>query len=515
MSCPAHPAEIRRTPIQAIENGLRAVNQRPRLCLAVLALVLAAQIRPWWFPQGDGRSFLSMARSLALEGHMCNLGRAHLWYFPGYSLLLSPLYLISEKPFWLLSAFQWASAIVFMIGVYWWARSIVPRWALWIAAISVINQGVWIHCARTMSEVPFMCGLIWSANAALAARRSRSWRGAVSFGVLAALILAVTALIRPAGILLAAGFGLGMGWKALRKEATWTRAVVLTLLVGVPGSLGVVGFLQRERTTAEKEHARTYLSNFGDSAANPATSYIEGVRLAVRDSGRVIIPGMFKAYQERGWRDLNLLIYIPACIALAWGWRRLIVETADPLLWMTPFYVLLYVAYPYEAGARFYIPLLPVFAASFIRLVLLLPARRHVVVAAVVGAHLVLAAGYWLTADSARGRVAMSRWLEIEPIADSIPFQQDHIAACDVSGDDVFILELVVDRPIPFTRPDSVPAHVEWILAKRNAAPFPQFERCTETNSLCLLRRRREYDRGHSGTPGWARSSKATSPNAE
>ncbi len=28
----------------------------------------------------------------------------------------------------------------------------------------------------TMSEVPFMCGLIWSTNAALAAARSRSWR---------------------------------------------------------------------------------------------------------------------------------------------------------------------------------------------------------------------------------------------------------------------------------------------------------------------------------------------------
>ena len=49
-------------------------------------------------------------------------GAAHLWYFPGYSILLSPLYLVSERPFWLVSAFQWTSAILFMVGVYYSAQ---------------------------------------------------------------------------------------------------------------------------------------------------------------------------------------------------------------------------------------------------------------------------------------------------------------------------------------------------------------------------------------------------------
>ena len=133
MSYPALPADGFRTPLKALETGLRAVNERPRLWLTVLALLLAAQIRPWWFPQVDGRSFLSMARSLAVEGQMRNLGRAHLWFFPGYSLLLSPLYLFGQRPFLLISVFQWTSAILFMIGVYWWARSVVPQWAVWIA----------------------------------------------------------------------------------------------------------------------------------------------------------------------------------------------------------------------------------------------------------------------------------------------------------------------------------------------------------------------------------------------
>ena len=116
MSSSVRPVDGSRSLLKSVENGLIAVNERPRLWLALLALFLIAQVRPWWYPQGDGMSFLSMARSLAVEGHMRNMGSAHLWYFPGYSLLMSPLYLLSEKPFWLLSAFQWTSAILFMIG---------------------------------------------------------------------------------------------------------------------------------------------------------------------------------------------------------------------------------------------------------------------------------------------------------------------------------------------------------------------------------------------------------------
>ena len=66
---------------------MQSVNRHPRLWLGLFALLLIAQIRPWWIPQPDSRSYLSMARSLAVEGRMLNLGREHLWYFPGYSLL--------------------------------------------------------------------------------------------------------------------------------------------------------------------------------------------------------------------------------------------------------------------------------------------------------------------------------------------------------------------------------------------------------------------------------------------
>ena len=58
-----------------------------------------------------------MAHSLAVDGHMRNLG-ARISGTSRVTRSLSPLYLVSDRPFWLLSAFQWSSAILFLVGVY-------------------------------------------------------------------------------------------------------------------------------------------------------------------------------------------------------------------------------------------------------------------------------------------------------------------------------------------------------------------------------------------------------------
>ena len=321
------------------------------------------------------------------------------------------------------------------------------------------------------------------------AAESASWQRAAGLGAVAALLLAITSLVRPAGILLAAGFGLYLGWKAIVRETSWARAIALTLLVGLPGCLAVGGFVSYERAKAARDHARTYLNNFSDSAASPLTAYVEGARLAIRDSGRVMIPGMFKAYEEKGWRDLNLLVYFPACLIVAFGWARLVAETRDPLLLMTPFYVLLYVVYPYEAGTVLH-SVAPGLCSQHDE-ARALPAgwpprdRRRGA-----GAHLTLAVGYWLMSDADRGRVAMARWREIDPIAAAIGERHDHVIAWNVSGDDVFMLELAIDRPIPFVSRGATPSAAEWILAKRSTVGSPRFECAVETATLCLLRRR-------------------------
>jgi hypothetical protein len=471
-----------------LERALRSVNAHPRLWLALFVLLVIAQVRPWWIPQPDSRSYLSMARSLAEQGRMQNLGREHLWYFPGYPLLLSPLYLVSEHPDWLISAFQWLAAALLILGVYQWARSIVPQWAVWIAAVSGVNAGVWFHAARVLSEVPFMCALIWAANAGIAACRSRSLGKTVFFAVLASALLAITALIRPAGLMLAVGFGLSLGWQALHRRASWTRAVAMTLALGLPAAAGVVGFMRMEHATASQESARTYLSNFGDSARSPLASYVEGVRLAIRDSGRVAIPGMFKAYQDSGWLDLNLIVYVPVCLCLAWAWWRLTRQTADPLLLGVPFYVLLHVIYPYEAGARFFVPLLPIFAASLASLVKTSDRRRVFAVAAFCGAHMLIAVIYWLAVDGPRAAAEARRAEEIATISRQIE-SKGRVGAVNLSENEILMLELQLDRPVA-SRKNGLPSPGDdWLVSGRASKPDGPYRLSATTSSFVLSHR--------------------------
>ncbi len=470
-----------------LERGFVTVNRRPRLWLGLFVLLLIAQVRPWWIPQPDSRCYLSMARSLAEQGRMLNLGREHLWYFPGYSLLLSPFYLVSERPDWLISAFQWGTAALLMVGIYQWARRIVPEWAVWIAAVSTVNAGVWFHAARVMSEVPFMCALVWAANAGIAAYRSQSRSRAILLTLIATLLVAVTAIIRPAGLMLAVGFGLSLGWQALRHRTTWLRAVALTLAVGVPASIGVVAFMKIEQSTATQESARTYLSNFGDSARSPLASYLEGVRLAIRDSGRVVIPGMFKSYNETGWLDPNLLVYVPACVALAWAWWRLTRETADPLLLGVPFYVLLHVVYPYEAGARFFVPLLPIFVASLAFLIKPADRRRVFAAAGFCAAHMMIAVIYWLAIDAPRAAAESRRGEEIAAISQQIKAGELHVAAVALEGNDLLMLELQLDRQVPLR--DKNKATDEWLVSDRRLQPTGPYRLSATTDSFALSRR--------------------------
>ncbi len=472
-----------------LERAVLSVNQRPRLWLGLLIVLLMAQVRPWWIPQPDSRSYLSMARSLAEQGRMLNLGREHLWYFPGYSLLLSPLYLVSEHPYLLISAFQWMATALLMLGVYQWARSIVPQWAVWIAALSAVNAGVWFHAARVLSEVPFMCALVWSANAGIAASRSRSLGRALLFTVAGSALLALTALIRPAGMMLAVGFGLSLAWQALRHRVTWTRAVSLTLAMGVPAAVCVVGFMRMEQATATQGSARTYLSNFGDSARSPIASYLEGLRLAVRDSGRVVVPGMFKSYNETGWLDPNLLIYGPVCVGLAWAWWRLARQTADPLLLGVPFYVLLHVVYPYEAGARFFVPLIPIFAASLAFLVKPEDKRRVFAGVAFCAAHMLIAVIYWVAVDSPRAAAEARRGDEIATIARQIGPGSRHVGAVHLSDNEVLILELQLDRTVKLRKPDAIPTGDEWLVSVGQSQPGGRYRLMASTASFVLSRR--------------------------
>jgi hypothetical protein len=375
-----------------------------------------------------------------------------------------------------------------MLGVYWWAKRVVPQWAVFIAGLSVINQGVWIYCARPLTEIPFMCGWVWSINAALAAAQSQSRKAAIFRGMLAGCLLALTSLIRPAGIVLAIGFGLHLAWRAFARELSWKWGVALTLLFGLPGSLAILGFLQSELTTAAVQNEPTYLNNFEDKTASPLAACSLGARLAIRAAGGVVVPGMFKAHQRAGWSDLNLLIYVPVCAVLALGWCRLLKQSRDPLLLALPFYVVLHVAHSIDVGPRFFVPLVPIFMASLACLVLVMRRGQALMMGGLLSAHLAMCLAYGVTIDGPRGRTFALHWRQIDELAQSIDRGRAHVSTSQMRSEDVFALALTLDRPV--TSFDADPAQdAEWVVAGRSSPGLPGFAECRQTASFRLLRR--------------------------
>jgi hypothetical protein len=231
------------------------------------------------------------------------------------------------------------------------------------------------------------------------------------------------------------------------------------------------------------------LSNFGDSARSPIASYLEGLRLAVRDSGRVVVPGMFKSYNETGWLDPNLLIYGPVCVCVAWAWWRLARQTVDPLLLGVPFYVLLHIVYPYEAGARFFVPLLPIFVASLAFLVKPEDKRRVFAGVAFCAAHMLIAVIYWLAVDSPRAAAEARRGDEIATIARQIGPGSRHVGAVHLSDNEVLILELQLDRTVKLRKPDAIPTGDEWLVSVGQSQPGGRYRLMASTASFVLSRR--------------------------
>ncbi len=93
------------------------------------------------------------------------MGSPKLHYAPGYPVLISPAFRFGDRPFLLLQVLQWLWAVAFMLGVYRWAQRWMAGSELWITALTMSNVSLWIHARTTISEMPFMALLMWTANA--------------------------------------------------------------------------------------------------------------------------------------------------------------------------------------------------------------------------------------------------------------------------------------------------------------------------------------------------------------
>jgi hypothetical protein len=441
-----------RTP--AIENWLARQSSRPAPWMLAFAALLAIQISPWWYPTPDAAAYLSIARSIAVSHRLANLGGIHLGYPPGYPILISPAFLISARPFVALSFIHWLIAIAFMAGAYRWFRGLAPAAAVLLTGLVMVNVAFWIYFRRTLSELAFMTVMIWTVVALNAALDARTWGAIALRTAIGTALLIALVMIRETGVLLTLGFAAAALLNIRDARLRWTQGLWMTAMVASPAIAGVAAFLLYDLATARAAPSLvfgTHLSPFVDTPTPILPRVIEGLRLRISEVGRLIVPGMFKAYAAHGqWLHINTLIYLAVFVLLAFGWWRLMRRRRDVFAATAPFYFALYIMWAFDADTRYLLPILPVIVASLWFVIEPFTNWRLTAIAALLVMHAGVAFGYWTTVEIPRGRECNQEWTAVAPFVPGAKDQAGLIVATHgVPQCARLMLSYLIDRPVP------------------------------------------------------------------
>jgi hypothetical protein len=472
----------------SLARVIRRVERRPRLWLLVSALILALQISPWWYSTADGTLYVLMARSHVAAGPSGNPDSTGDTA-RGYSLLISPAFLLGDRPFLALSVIHWLFAVAMVLGVYQWGRQLAPRAAIWIALLTAANAAVCYYYRRTLKEIVFLAAVIWTINALHALLRSDTGTRLLRRLAVAVALLSATVLIRYSAVVLVPGFVLSV-LLSRRPELAGRRRVV----AGAIALLAAVGFgfiLFHE--------GQSYFVAFRVGFADTAATISEGLRLRIGAIVRICAPGMFKAYgRPHEWLDWNIALGVLLLVLVAVGWFRAAVRRRDPLILAFPLYAGLYMIWPFDQGARFMVSMVPVLIACFWFGMARLPRVRSLFLAGCFAAHVSAMLGYWLLIDAPRAAEWHGRWNSIERLAARIDPAQGAVVCADAPNEarQMLIVCLGDRRAIV---PDSIgrdSERVGWVFQARAAVAPRGWDRVASAGGFELLRRSRATTAG-------------------
>jgi hypothetical protein len=339
--------------------------------------------------------------------------------------------------------------------------------------------------------------MIWVVNALGAIPRSRTvWRPLVAAGVLLSLLVAV----RQAGIFFAAGFGLQMLLSARRGLLSWRRACGLALAVGLPGALALAGVIGLDHLEALHQGRWSPLNILVRSSAHLPSDFadrpvwaqcLEGLRVRISEVGRLLIPGMFNSYGKDGdWWNLNLLLYLPLAALVALGWFRFTRKRLDAFALTVPLYAALYVYWPFNQSARFFVPLLPMLYLCLWWSLERLGQRRRALLQMLLGAHIVVALGYWLAIDRPRALADARRWQDLQQVAALVRAEPGTLQTTSELGNSYLLLAYLLDRPVSQQlHGQPVDARVSWLVDAIEAPPRGGFQLFRNVGPYRLLRR--------------------------
>jgi len=206
-----------------------------------------------------------------------------------------------------------------------------------------------------------------------------------------------------------------------------------------------------QSTVAQPNELRvlgTHLDGFLDPRSSPVAKLAEGGRLRVAEIGRLLVPGMFKAYSEEGrWLDWNTLVYVPVFAIVITGWLAMARRCPDGLLLSLPAYLLVYALWPFDAGTRYLLPMLPVLVVS---LWPWLERSRHprTLLAALLVAHFAVTLGYTITREIPRARECDRQWPAAMALAAEMRAEPHPALARSVPECTALLLSFALDRPV-------------------------------------------------------------------
>jgi hypothetical protein len=479
-----------------LEHLMARLNSRPRLVLAALAGLFAIQISPWWYSTPDASAYLSIARSIASGGPLANLSSPHLAYPIGYPLIVSPAFLVSARPFVLISIIHWLLALALMLGIYRWSSRQAPRAALLITALVMSNVSLWNYYHRTLSELAFMAVAIWTVQAFNEALEAREGRGSVAWLAVASVLLVLLSQIREVGVLFGGGFGIAILIRALAGRIGWGSLMWRGTIAILPAALSVLVFMRYDQGAAEKAAAAhapvalgTHVAGFVDPSMTLAARLDEGSRLRLSEIGRLIVPGMFKTYGRRGqWLNANMLVFVPVVAIVAVGWWRLLWARREVYAATLPLYFVLYVLWAFDADTRYLLPMIPVLFASLWYAIEPFWHWRLMLMAAMLAVHLGVSIGYWLSKEVPRARECNRHWPAVERLAAAVRRDSTNVVAIGIPECVRLMMVFSLDRAI--VAAPVAANNADWAIVPSDATEPASFASVATAGDYRLIRRR-------------------------
>jgi hypothetical protein len=227
-----------------LERWIERANWRPKLCLGVLAILMAVQVSPWLYPAVDGCLYLKTIREFLSTR---NLASFHCYVPPGYLPLIAPAFAFGDRPFLAISILQWLMSLALIGGLYVWARREFPATAVLFTAVVMVNISVWTYYRRPLKEIASMAILMWTVNLMHVLLDERRRARVISLTCAAALLTTYLTLIRYAAITVAIGFAWAACWRAYRDKLGWGRAIFMSSVVGITAASALAGWLYYDK----------------------------------------------------------------------------------------------------------------------------------------------------------------------------------------------------------------------------------------------------------------------------